>query len=138
MRFGRFGPACRRLELLTQIEPYDHEIRYAYAQALKLSGDPARARTENQLAARLRDDHERIVRLRSRILANPNDRDSRYQVARWMFDHGHHHEGLQWATEILRADPNHAPTHQLLADYYEKQGNAGLANYHRLRAASGR
>ena len=137
MRFGRFGPACRRLELLTRIEPYDHEIRYSYAQALKLAGDPVRARTENQLAARLRDEHEAIVRLRSKILKDPNDRDARFQVARWMFEHGQPREGLKWADEILRLDPNHVPTNQLLADYYEKQGNAGRANFHRLRTVSG-
>jgi predicted Zn-dependent protease len=136
MRLGRFVQACRRFVLLTQIEPYDHEIRYSYAQALKLSGDDARARTESQLAVRLRNEHNHIVRLRSKILQDPNDRVSRYEVARWMFDHGHHNEGLKWAAEILRGDPNHAPTHQLLADYYDKQGNAGLANYHRLRAVS--
>ena len=94
-------------------------------------------RTENQLAMRLRNEHDHILQLRSKILKDPNDRASRYEVARWMFDHGHHDEGLKWAREVLRADPNHAPTHQLLADYYEKQGNAGLANYHRLRAVSG-
>ena len=111
-----------------------HEIRYSYAQSLKLSGDDARARIENQLAARLRNEHDHVVRLRSKILQDPNDRDSRYEVARWMVHHGHHHEGLKWATEVLRVDPNHVPTNQLLADYYEKQGNAGRANYHRLKA----
>ncbi len=138
IRLGRFVQACRRLELLTQIEPYDHEIRYSYAQALKLSGDDERARTESQLAVRLRNEHDQIVRLRSKILQDPNDRDSRYEVTRWMFDHGHQNEGLKWASEILRGDPNHVPTHRLLADYYEKQGNIGLANYHRLSAASTR
>jgi tetratricopeptide (TPR) repeat protein len=136
MRLRRFREACGRLELLTKLEPYDHEIRYAYAQALRLAGDEARAKAENQVAARLRNDHDTIIRLRSKIVADPNDRDSRYQVAKWMFDHGHPHEGLKWTKEILRINPNHAPTHQLLADYYEKQGDAGLANYHRLKASS--
>ncbi len=136
MRLRRFRQAGRRLELLTQVAPYDYEIRYSYAQALKLSGDEARARTEDQVAARLRNEQEDILQLRNKLLNNPNDRDARYQVALWMFVHGHQHEGLKWATEILRVDPNHAPTNQLLADYYEKQGNVGLANYHRLRAVS--
>ena len=38
MRFGRFDQACRRLELLTQIDPFDHEIRYTYSQALRVVG----------------------------------------------------------------------------------------------------
>ncbi len=62
--------------------------------------------------------------------------ESRLKVARWMLEHGHAEEGLGWTKEILRGDPSHAPTHRTLADYYQKRGEAGLANYHRLMAAS--
>ena len=136
VRQGRFAQACRRFELLTQIDPYDHEIRYSYAQALKFSGDLARARSETELAARLRGDHDHILQLRDNILKNPNDRDSRFGAAKWMFEHGHAEEGLKWAREIFRTDPSHAPTHRLLAAYYQEHGDAGLANYHRLRATT--
>src|SRR5207248_6752668 len=124
-----------RFERLTQIEPYDHEVRYSYAQALKLGGDEARAQAETELAARLRKEHDRILQLRYNILQDPKDLSSRFEVAKWMLEHGHAEEGLKWTSEILRADPRHAPTHRVLADYYQKQGDAGLANYHRLMAA---
>ena len=39
VRLGRTQRACERLKLLSQIEPFDHEVRYSYAQALKLAGD---------------------------------------------------------------------------------------------------
>ncbi len=52
-----------------------------------------------------------------------------------MLEHGHVNEGLKWTTEILRSDPHHAQTHRVLADYYQKRGDAGLANYHRLMAS---
>ncbi len=42
LRLRRYGQACRRFETLIQIETYDYEIRYSYAQALKLAGDDAR------------------------------------------------------------------------------------------------
>jgi tetratricopeptide (TPR) repeat protein len=136
LRFGRFAEARRRLELLTQVEPFDHEIRYSYAQALRLVGDQAKARAEAERAAQLRKEHEHIVQLRFKILKDPADLASRFEVARWMLDHGHANEGLKWAKEILRADPRHAATHQALADYYAKQGDPGLANYHRAMATS--
>ena len=132
---GRFTQACRRFELLTQIEPYDHEIRYSFAQSLKLAGDVARSRTESELASRLRKEHDQILKLRLKILSDPNDMESRFAVAQWMLDHGHIEEGLKWTKEILRSDPGHVPTHRLLTNYYQKHGDAGLANYHRLRAA---
>jgi tetratricopeptide (TPR) repeat protein len=135
LRRGQFARACRRFEVLTQIEPYDHEVRYSFAQSLKLAGDAARAQVENERAARLREEHDRIVQLRSNILQDPNDLKSRFEVARWMLEHGHVDEGLKWTTEILRADPHHAQTHRVLADYYQKRGDAGLANYHRLMAS---
>ena len=97
--------ACRRFELLTQIEPYDHEIRYSFAQSLKLAGDAKRARTETELAARLRKEHDQIVQLRYKILKDPNDLESRFEVAKWMLEHGHADEGLKWTREILRANP---------------------------------
>jgi tetratricopeptide (TPR) repeat protein len=136
LRLGRFAQAAQRFERLTEIEPYDHEVRYSFAQALKLKGDEVRARSESELAARLREQHDRILGLRHKILQDPKDLGSRQEVARWMLEHGHAEEGLKWTREILRADPHHAPTHRLLADYYQKQGDSGLANYHRLMASS--
>ena len=136
MRFGRFAQARRRLERLTQIEPFDHEIRYTYAQALKFLGESDKARIESERSAQLRAEHTKIVQLRARILDDPSDKVSRLEVARWMLSHGHADEGLKWTREILRTDPRHAPTHQVLADYYATHGDAGLANYHRTMAST--
>jgi hypothetical protein len=55
-------------------------------------------------------------------------------VAKWMIENGHVREGLDWTSEILRAEPRHVPTHRLLAEYHQKQGNLGQANYHDLMA----
>ncbi len=136
MRFGRFEQGRRRLELLTQIDPYDHEFRYTYSQALRMVGDLARSRVEGERAAQLRKEHDDLLKLNSKILKDPNDLASRFEVARWMFEHGHADEGLKWAKEILRADPHHASIHRTLADYYAKHGDPGLANYHRTMASS--
>ncbi len=138
IRFGRLDRACQRLETLTRAEPFRHEYHYAHAQALKLAGRDAEARRESQRAAQLRDEEDRMLRVRSKILLDPKDVASRLEVARWMLGHGQDREGLKWAHEILGTDPHHVPTHELLAGYYEKQGNAGLANYHRMMADRGR
>jgi tetratricopeptide (TPR) repeat protein len=136
VRLGRLKKACERLQLLVQIQPFDHEIRYSYAQALKLTGNEEQSRAELAVAARLRKEHDEIVQLRYGVLKNPRDFAARFQVARWMMEHGHEDEGLKWTKEILRANPSHGPTHRVLADYYEKHGEAGLANYHRLSATA--
>ena len=104
---------------------------------LRRSSLPAilsQSRTELEAAARLRKEHDQIVQLRYGVLKNPRDLGTRFQIAKWMMEHGHEDEGLKWTKEILRADPRHAPTHRVLADYYGKHGEPGLANYHRLSA----
>jgi tetratricopeptide (TPR) repeat protein len=137
LRLGQIDKACERLKLLIQIERYDHEVRYSYAQALKIAGDLTQSRMELEVAARLRKEHDQIVQLRYVVLKNPRDIGARFQVAKWMMEHGHEDEGLKWTKEILRADPRHALTHRVLADYYVKHGEPGLANYHRLSAQDG-
>lgn len=137
LRRGRLHQACSRLEKLTQVEPYDADIRYSYAQALRLTGDLQRAQAESERASALRRDNERIEQLREVLLQNPDDLNARFEVTRWMMEHGHHAEAIDWAALILRAEPRHAPTHRLLADHYQREGNAGLANYHRLLGMAG-
>jgi tetratricopeptide (TPR) repeat protein len=137
LRLGRFSEACERRRLLTEIQPYEYEVRYSYAQALKLSGEAARSRIEAEHATRLRKEQDRIMQLRTSLLNAPNNAGIRFEVARWMLENGHQQEGLKWTSEILRAEPRHGPTHRLLAEYYQKQGNAGRANYHNLMASSG-
>jgi predicted Zn-dependent protease len=112
-------------------------VRYTYAQALKLAGDVARSNVELAHASRLRAEHDEIVRLRASLLQDTNNVGVRFTVTKWLFDHGHQDEGLKWTNEILRTDPRHAPTHRLLAEYYAKLGDAGLANYHRVMASAG-
>jgi Tfp pilus assembly protein PilF len=136
LRQGRFLQACDRLKLLTEIQPYEYDVRYAFAQALKLAGDQSRSRIEDAHAARLREEQEHILKLRTSLRSHPDNPAIRFEVAKWMIENGHVQEGLNWTSEILRAEPRHGPTHRLLADYYQKQGKPGQANYHRLMATT--
>jgi tetratricopeptide (TPR) repeat protein len=138
LRLGRFPKACERLRLLTQVDPFDYQVRYAFARSLKLAGDETGARDQAAHADRLRKDHDQIMQLRYELRKRPDNLEARVQIARWLLEHGHDDEGLKWTQEVLRADPVNVPTHRLLADYYSKRpDSAGLANYHRLRASAG-
>jgi tetratricopeptide (TPR) repeat protein len=137
LRLGRFEKARDRLEQLAQIQPFDPDAHYSLARALHVLGDEKRAREEGERATQLRKEEGEIVQWRETLLKNPANLTARFEVARWMLLHGHDDEGLRWTAEILRADPGHALTHRLLADYQQKRGNLGLANYHRLMAGGG-
>ncbi len=138
LRLGRFQKARERLELLTRIEPFDYQVRYSYAHALRLAGDDARSDAELAQAARLRKEQDEIGQLKSRLMMDPRNSDACFQVAKWMFDHGHQEEGLFWTNEVLRAVPRHAPSHRILAEYYEKHGDAGWRTITRLVASMDR
>jgi tetratricopeptide (TPR) repeat protein len=137
VRLGQVQKARGRLELLTQIEPFDPDAHYSLSVVLHSLKDEKQARAEGERAAQLRKEEAEVVKWRETLIKNPNDLAARFEVARWMLFHGHGDEGLRWTAEIFRADPRHAPTHQMLADYYHKQGNTGLANYHRLIVSGG-
>jgi predicted Zn-dependent protease len=134
LRRGRFQDACKQLSRVAEIDRFDPDIHYTYARALKLSGDDARARAETELSMRLRNEHNDLEEIRSKLLKNPDDVEIRFQIARWFLDHGRDEEGLNWSREILRQAPHHQSTHRLLAAYYDRKGNAGLSNYHRTMA----
>jgi tetratricopeptide (TPR) repeat protein len=134
LRRGQSRKACDQLRRVVEIDRFDPDIHYTYARALRLSGDERAAKAETELSLRLRKEHDRLGEIRSQLLGNPNNVDLRFEIARWFLEHGRDGDGLDWTEEILRQTSSHAPTHRLLADYYDRKGNTGLANYHRTRA----
>jgi type IV pilus assembly protein PilF len=135
IRNGRYIQARDLFAKAVEVAPDDIEIRYNYALALKLAGDDARAAEETLVTDRLRAEQQRIADLRVALRQNPDDDDSRAEVAKWLIEHGHEEEGLEWTELILRKKPGHPANCQLLADYHAKKGNFGLANYYRLGAS---
>lgn len=136
LRAGRYAQARDRLKAAVAASPFDPEVRYNYSRALKLSGDEAQAAVEAEATERLRKDQQKIADLRAALVERPNDADLRSEAARWLIEHGHEKEGLEWTELILTQSPGHAPTCQFLADYYARKGNAGLANYYRITASA--
>ena len=82
-------------------------------------------------AERLRKELKHIDELRKSLVQRPDDLDLRSEVARWLVEHGHEEEGLDWTRLILTMKPNHPATCRFLADYHARKGNQGLANYFR-------
>ena len=85
---------------------------------------------ERQALERIRTDQEEFARIRSGLLASPQDPGLRSEAARWLMTHGHEEEAIDWAKLVLAAEPSHPAMNRLLADYYRKRGQQGLANFH--------
>jgi tetratricopeptide (TPR) repeat protein len=136
VRSGRVESALTFIKRAMSIDAGEPEVYYQKSLVLTRLGRTVEARTELDKSARLREERQHIQKLLTEMLESPGDLDHQYDAARWLFEHGHPKEGLRWTEKILRDQPRHAKTNQLLADYYEKQGNHGLANSYRLQAKS--
>ncbi|MGP0065838.1 MAG: hypothetical protein ACLQGP_19825 [Isosphaeraceae bacterium] len=129
--------ARRRLDRVLQSNRFDQEALHSRAGVRALLGDHNGAQADRAAFERLKRDQEELLKLRGRVLGEPGNLDLRASVAAWMFAHGREEEGLGWALASLAANPDHAPTCRLLADYYAgRPGEAGLANFYRLKADS--
>jgi predicted Zn-dependent protease len=133
---GRITQACARLKTAVEVDPYDPEVRFSYARALKIAGDEPRAAEEAAATDRLKKEQQYLIDLRQKLMQRPDDADLRCETAKWLIEHGHEKEGLEWTGLILRQRPGHPPTCRLLAEYHASRGNFGLANYYRVTEAS--
>ncbi len=133
---GRFESGLSYFNQAMSIDAGEPEVHYQRSLVLTRLGRTALAKAEQVTSARLRDEREHIQKLLDEMLGAPGDLDHQYDAARWLFEHGHPEEGLRWTEKILREQPRHPKTNRLLADYYEKKGGHGLANFYQLQAAS--
>jgi tetratricopeptide (TPR) repeat protein len=131
---GRTDTALAFFDKAVEMNADEPEVHYQRSLILTRLGRTGDAKKENEETARLRKEKDELGKLLDSMLKTPNDERLQYDAARWLFDHGHPEEGLRWAEKNLREHPRHTETNRLLADYYERQGNRGLANFYRLHA----
>jgi predicted Zn-dependent protease len=137
MRSNKAEAAAARLKKAIDIAPYDVGLHYDYARALKLSGNEAKAAEETATTNRLRKESEQITKMRNELVNRPDDDELKADVVGWLIEHGQEQEALKWSELILARKPTHSKTCAILTKYYERIGNAGLANYYRTFAGNG-
>jgi tetratricopeptide (TPR) repeat protein len=136
LRLGNPEVALDRLDAAVERSPFDREAWYHRAQALARVGRIEEAAGAQARSEDLLEDEQRLDALRKGLVRSPDDRDLQAGIASWLFDHGQPEEALRWTSLILKFSPDHAPTLQLLADYYSRIGDHGQANYYRMQAGS--
>jgi len=134
---GDFAAALVHLDRAIGLDPFDLPLRHRRRLALAWLGRTDEAKAEEAALKRLRVDLDRLNQARAQLAISPHDRRAQTQIARWMIEHGQEREGVRWAEHVLRGDPGDPEASLLLAEFHERRGESGLANFYRLHASSG-
>src|SRR5262249_40632362 len=116
----------------SQLEPSDYQVHYQLYQALVRNHKDQEARALQARLKQIEDDLSRLQKLMTvEIQQQPHNPDLQYEAGMIAMRAGAIPDGLHWFESALREDPNHAPTHRALAQYYQKMGELGRAAHHR-------
>jgi tetratricopeptide (TPR) repeat protein len=76
---------------------------------------------------------QEMEHLTRKLQATPDDADLRCRIAQLFLRYGEE-EGLRWLLLNVKNHPGHRPSHQALAEYYQKAGQSKLAEEQRRLA----
>ncbi len=131
---GDTAEALRGLRKAFELEPRNYQIGFALFMELNRQGLTQEAKAVEKRVESLKQDELRLERLMTRIEREGNHAEPRYEIAMIYLRNGVEGEALRWFRAALQDDPHHRPTHEALAEYYQKHGNPGAAEFHRTRA----
>ena len=130
LRRGQIQKALSLFDQSIKADPFDHWTRYQRMLILSRLGRKAEADDERNTVERLKREQSRFAEISRELLRHPLDSQLRSEAARWLMDHGHDEEAVEWANLVLQSDRSHPAMNRLLADYYRKKGQLGLANFY--------
>lgn len=134
LQTGQLDFAEKWLRKAAAKAPYDRDIQYNLYLCLHQRGNHVEAQACLAKAEKIAADRQRLAELTRKIAASPKDPVLRHEAGLICFHNGQEHEGARWLLSALLEDPNHRPTHEALAKYFEGTGQAQSAAYHRQRA----
>jgi tetratricopeptide (TPR) repeat protein len=111
------------------------KIDFQLAGALRAAGRPQEAdgyeqkwRTRNQLRQRLKE-------LEGTAAKEPQNVAARHEAGTISLRLDDEPAGMRWFASALKIDPSHKPTHQALAEHFQRKGNLEAAAFHHRLAA---
>ena len=128
---GRAADALAFLRRALELDPTDVELLYTHFLSLQQTGTPAEISAAEERWKRCETDLRRVGALAWMIASSPRDPELRREIGELFLKNGKTTEGLRWLNSALRLDPQHAPTHRVLASHYERTGQGELAHHHK-------
>ncbi len=133
---GNSTEAVRCLRKSFELEPRSYAVGFDLYTELYALGQIKEAKAIEQRVEHQKQQEKLVERLLIRL---ENDRKSaslRYEIGMVYFRNELNEMALNWFRSALQVDPDHRPTHEALADYYQRQGDKQKARFHRQRAGT--
>jgi Tfp pilus assembly protein PilF len=131
---GRPEQALHWLKKAEARAPHETDITYNLIQTFQQLGNQQEAQAYVRKLQDLRQKYEQLERIKTRIRAQPEDLALRDEAGALSLGLGRYEEAGRWLGSALQLDPNHRPTHQIMAEYFQKLGKADLAAYHQRKS----
>jgi tetratricopeptide (TPR) repeat protein len=128
---GRDQEASELLVRAVELDPSDQSYKYTLLLCLNRLGKTEEAKIVEAKMAESAAEVRRMDKLVREVNQKPNDPALRYEAGMIFLRNGFTQDGLRWLYTALDADPNHRPTHQALADYFERTGEEARSRHHR-------
>jgi tetratricopeptide (TPR) repeat protein len=116
------------------LAPHEEDILNALVLACRQLGRQVEAEAYQRRLDKVHKETVRLDEVRKQIIRTPNEVGPRYEAGVLCLRLDRPQEALGWLLGVLDLDPDHRPTHQALADCYEKLGEPRRAAYHHSRA----
>ncbi len=125
------------LQMALRVEPGNTIAADNLRKALFELGKTDEARELGLRIPQMEKDQKRIRELiQVEIQKKPNDPDVMHELAAIFLRSGYPKSAIFWVRKALLIAPNHVPSHELMAGYYEATGNPGLAAEHRQKTSA--
>jgi tetratricopeptide (TPR) repeat protein len=112
-------------------EPRHRQANYDLCQCLERLGKHQEAQEYLSRLQVIDKELKRMGQVVGEVMKHPHDAALRWEAGAIFLRNGRPNDGLHWLLTALQEDPLHRPTHQALADYYERIGNQEQAARHR-------
>src|SRR5262249_49654866 len=131
LRADRAEPWLRKAAALA---PHDRLVLYQLGLCLKKLDKGQEAEHWMGRFKHIEAVRKQIKTLTQKLLRDPANPDLCCELGRIYLRNDSEGEGLHWLQSALHENPKHRPTHNALADYYQKSGKLKLAAHHRQMA----
>lgn len=112
--------------------PDDMQAQYQLQLCLTRLGKAGEAARAERRLKQMEDDLKRIQEIvQGEMQRSPHSAKLHYEAGVISLRAGQPAAGLRWLHSALKEDPNYAPAHRALADFYQSTGERALATRHR-------